>query len=383
MIVGDQDPGLEGSGHGFVGRGDCQPYFGAAAVAGTDRELRVDEHGAFSHAADAVDDPRPRGAGHGRRHGRPARRLDRDRDGARHAGLGVPGHVRERFLRDAVDDQLLLRESVSRVSRSPARHASCACSATRPPAARGRSGARGPRVLPVAAGARSLRTSSVPCRAVSRSSSSCSRSSSGIAPARPSTCSITPVGLSDLVVQLARDPLSLGLLHHQRAVRAVAPLGLQAIEHVVERPRQRGHVRLTVERARVARRERVVPAHRLGELVERPERRPEEEQVDRQRGRVSPTPSTTSSVKAGGTDTVTGANTSPRNASTSTAAFVAKTRQYRGSDGDAKPLGQASQAGRARRQPWSACDCRSGRGQGRLHACTHRPSIGSRARSRP
>jgi hypothetical protein len=48
-------------------------------------------------------------------------------------------------------------------------------------------------------------------------------------------------------VQLARDPPSLGLLHRQRAVSAVAALGLQPVEHVVERPRQRGHVRHAVD----------------------------------------------------------------------------------------------------------------------------------------
>ena len=46
----------------------------------------------------------------------------------------------------------------------------------------------------------------------------------------------------------------------------------------------------------------------------------------------SPTTSTTSSVACGGTDTVTGAKTSPTNASTSTAAFVPKTCQNSGSE---------------------------------------------------
>jgi hypothetical protein len=44
-----------------------------------------------------------------------------------------------------------------------------------------------------------------------------------------------------------RDPPSLGLLHHECAVGAVAALGLQPLEHVVERPRERGHVRFAVD----------------------------------------------------------------------------------------------------------------------------------------
>ena len=50
-------------------------------------------------------------------------------------------------------------------------------------------------------------------------------------------------GLADFVVQLARDPPALGLLNHQRLSRALATLGLQPVEHVVERLRQRDHDR--------------------------------------------------------------------------------------------------------------------------------------------
>ena len=40
--------------------------------------------------------------------------------------------------------------------------------------------------------------------------------------------------LADLVVQLARDPLALGLLGQQRLAPALAPLALEPVEHVVE-----------------------------------------------------------------------------------------------------------------------------------------------------
>ena len=44
--------------------------------------------------------------------------------------------------------------------------------------------------------------------------------------------------LADLVVQLARDPPALGLLDRQRLARAVTALGLEPVEHVVERLRE-------------------------------------------------------------------------------------------------------------------------------------------------
>ena len=44
--------------------------------------------------------------------------------------------------------------------------------------------------------------------------------------------------LADLVVQLGRDPLPLGLLCRERTPAALAPLQLQALEHLVERQHQ-------------------------------------------------------------------------------------------------------------------------------------------------
>ncbi len=83
------------------------------------------------------------------------------------------------------------------------------------------------------------RTSSVPWRAVSRSSSSWSLELVRDPPGQSlhlqhdaGEC------LADLVVQLARDPLALALLNEQRPASAVAPLGLQPVEHLVEGLRQ-------------------------------------------------------------------------------------------------------------------------------------------------
>ena len=173
--------------------------------------------------------------------------------------LGVPRDVRERLLRDAVDDELLLLgERGAAVSRCR-RMRICACSATRSARARGRSGARGPRVPPVAAGARSCgppRCRGGRSRAARRAVRAARRGST--AGQALDLQHHTRERLADLVVQFASDPLSLSLLDHQRAARAVASLGLQAIEHVVERLRQRGHVRLTVDARTRARRQRIV-----------------------------------------------------------------------------------------------------------------------------
>ena len=57
--------------------------------------------------------------------------------------------------------------------------------------------------------------------------------------------------LADLVVQLARDPRALTLLRRQRPPRAVAPLALQPLDHLVERPGQLRH--LGVRRLQLAR----------------------------------------------------------------------------------------------------------------------------------
>ena len=116
-----------------------------------------------------------------------------------------------------------------------------------------RSAARAPRA-PRGAAARAIRrTSSAPVRAVSRSSSSSSRSSSGIV--RGEALDLQHhrrEGLADLVVQLARDALALGLLHDQRPAGALAPLVLQAVEHLVEGLRERrdsGHRRRPATRS--------------------------------------------------------------------------------------------------------------------------------------
>ena len=124
------------------------------------------------------------------------------------------------------------------------------------------------------------RTSSVPLRAVSRSSSSSLPQVVRDPRGQPFDLQHgAGQRLADLVVQLAGDPAALALEHAQRLTRALAPLGLQPIEHLVERLRQRRDIRLPIDGHPLARREWIVPAHRLGQLIERAEDRAQQEEI--------------------------------------------------------------------------------------------------------
>jgi hypothetical protein len=93
----------------------------AAAVGAVDRELRADKHGAFAHSADTARerdvwriDAAAVVADDERRISLEAIETELDM-----VGVGVSSHVRERFLCDASDDQLLLlreRESCVEVA---------------------------------------------------------------------------------------------------------------------------------------------------------------------------------------------------------------------------------------------------------------------------
>jgi hypothetical protein len=86
-------------------------------------------------------------------------------------------------------------------------------------------------------------------------------------------------------VQRARDAPPLCLLAAQRLPRAGATLELEALEHVVERLRQRGDVGLADDRHAVARAERVDAAHRRRDRRERPERAAEQHERQRRHRR--------------------------------------------------------------------------------------------------
>ena len=150
--------------------------------------------------------------------------------------FGMTRDVRQRLLRHAIDDQLFLRRYLDRLAPGPSRPAPSLGVRTRPPARPARSRAPAPRARPDAAGVRSCappRPRASPSRAAPRAEP---RSSSGISSRQAFDLQDHPrQRLTDLVVQLARDPLALSLLGQQRPARTLSPLVLQPVEHLVER----------------------------------------------------------------------------------------------------------------------------------------------------
>ena len=89
--------------------------------------------------------------------------------------------------------------------------------------------------------------------------------------------------LPDAVVELLRDPQPLALLRGQRAAHAVAALGLEPLEHLVEGRGQLGRLGVAAaDLEPVAGLERVDPARELRQLAQRGERVPQQQQVERQ-----------------------------------------------------------------------------------------------------
>jgi hypothetical protein len=261
--------------------GDGEPDPCATGVRRGDRQAGSDEHGSLAHAPDAV---RGRQCAGGEaaavvsdgEHGGEPLALESQFDGGR---VGVTGDVRECLLRDPVDDELLLgREGRSRLQLS----------LDGDPRLLGEGGGEG--------GQGTLETEVIECV--------------GAQPTRDLADLLGPVTgglaklvellaqlvgdlgrqpfdledqprqrLPDLVVELPRDPAAFGFLKHQRAARAVASLGLEPLEHLVERASERGHVGISVDLRAGAGRERIVAAHRLGELIERAKLASKQEQA--------------------------------------------------------------------------------------------------------
>jgi hypothetical protein len=87
--------------------------------------------------------------------------------------------------------------------------------------------------------------------------------------------------LPDAVVELLGHPQALALLGLQRPPHALAALGLQAVEHLVERRGQLGGLaRAAPDGQARSGVERVDRAREGGELAQRGERRPQQQQVD-------------------------------------------------------------------------------------------------------
>ena len=232
------------------------------------------------------EDGRRPAAGRGRRRGRVSTvrlvgalepQLDRGR-------VGVAGDVRQRLLRDAVDDELLLLGEWQRALAGAGRRGRCACSPNA--VASADSALCSPRSSSASGRSRRAirRTSSVPC-------------AGGLAQLVELVAQLlgdrrrealdlqhhAGERLADLVVQLARDPPALVLLDEQRLTRALAPLGLEPVEHVVERharARRRPGRPSTCTRAPgdSGSCRRMVSAR----SIERPERRSQEHQIEGQ-----------------------------------------------------------------------------------------------------
>ena len=135
--------------------------------------------------------------------------------------------------------------------------------------------------------------------------------------------------LADLVVQLAGDAQPLGLLGGERTVGAVAPLGLDAVEHRVEGARQRDHLGAhphpVAHRGALARAHRVDVAHQGRQAAQRGQ---DDVSNSRLTARVisSPPTSTTSSLTLIGLETVAGLAIRMNTASPKTIVLTVKTR---------------------------------------------------------
>jgi hypothetical protein len=89
-------------------------------------------------------------------------------------------------------------------------------------------------------------------------------------------------GLSQLIVEFARQPASLPLLGGQRPLGALAPLALEPVQHVIEGVEQLTYLgRRAVDVDPPTRRHRIHPPHQLSEAFQRPEEAPQQREVDR------------------------------------------------------------------------------------------------------
>jgi len=80
-------------------------------------------------------------------------------------------------------------------------------------------------------------------------------------------------------VQAARDPQPLRLLCPQGAPAALAPLDLESLEHLVERPHELGGLHPAAHDQALARPQKIDRAHSLDQPADRQERVPEEQEV--------------------------------------------------------------------------------------------------------
>ena len=285
MVVGDQDADLQRRRHRRGLEGKHESYLGSAVARRIDRELRADQHRALAHAADAV-----RGAvGVAGQPGSViADREERAAVGTAELELdarsaGMSGDVGERLLRDAVEDQLLLiRQRQARLQRAFHPDAGLVVKRRR----QCRQGAGQPEVFECLGAQPSHDPADVLGAAARGLPQLVELVAQLLGDLRRQPFDLqhdAGQGLADLVVELAGDAPALTLLDHQRPPDALAPLGLQPVEHLVEGIGEGCDLRAAVDVHALAERERVMPTHALRQFVERPEGRTHQEEADRER----------------------------------------------------------------------------------------------------
>ena len=104
-------------------------------------------------------------------------------------------------------------------------------------------------------------------------------------------------------MQLAGDPSTLVLLDKQRSTPALAPLGLEAVQHVVESMSQGGDDRTALDRNTCSGSQRVVLTHRLDEVIEWAERGSQKHEIECQQAQPGHEDEYFG-IAAGGTETV-------------------------------------------------------------------------------
>ena len=155
--------------------------------------------------------------------------------------------------------------------------------------------------------------------------------------------------LADLVVEAARDAQPLGLLRGEGAAAALAPLGLEPVEHLVERVDDLDDLDAALLGQALPGPEQVDRAHPLDEPVDR--RRASGAAAAGSRRASTTSPTTTSSVSTTAIEAWMrpGESTSTSVPTSSSPALIAKTRQSSGSR--EKRIAQDSRVSSSGRRP--------------------------------
>ena len=287
MIVGEEHAGDQRRGHRASLIGSRNATSVPCGSSGAHAELRADEQRPLAHATDPARVVRDfcgqadAVVTHRQHHPAIVVRLEGDHDPA---SLRVPDDVGEALLGDPVDDQLLLggeREVAGEPSldlepRSLGDRRAQSQQRALEPELVERLGTEPAGDQPDLL-RRLTRTLAEPDDVFAKLLGSAPRQ-------RLATQDQPGQELADLVVQLPRDAPPLGLLGRQSAAPAVAPLALEAIEHLIEGFRQRHNLFIAGGGVDpLTRSERVDLVHDLGQGLQRRQRSSEKGVEEHQR----------------------------------------------------------------------------------------------------